>query len=810
MDEVTYKSLLIVNDSSDAQVTLYLYPKWDFLCWISFESKIIKPNQKYLHRSENGFKFELVARFEDNRSKRILLGPEQWVEDKLLKITGSVVLTVGKLEDFPTEKRVCLRQFHRSKEIQTGTSGKRNLYEILGLNMVQVRKMPKEEQIKAIKKGFHREIQRWHPDKNFGDDETAKEIFAAYEILKDDEKRARYHNEADYDGGWLSLKRYKAIFKPERYSDEQKIAFKKRMMMFAASLGMTIVGIAVSAGTAGLAAPVAVALGGVFGGSFAGAGLQSLQHTVNRESVTNECDTKKWLMKAGIGFVGGAATGGAAVGITAGVAGLGSAAMESAALTAGQYIGIGAGSGAVGGVASALTSDAGRKFADGQDVTWKQVLGHAACGAAVGAAAGAAGGAVTKSLVSSQTSAATANLKGEIGEQIVILTGARRLDVLARNVSRALTENGTEAVMGSVAQFAEERLDDSVENQSPGGHLVNGAKNMAVSAAAGVAQEASCAIASHAFNEIKVRERANKWLIAPLDDEDITLGRAREELSKENNEHRVNWKSEGKYAFCYQPLDNEEPLLAEPGTRGLSTIFEDANHNESDVLDAPEDSKLRYISEGKWISKMVVSYFLDGKKSTQEGSETDKFVPVPSAAREVEVRFQVRRPFWGDILKYDPLKKCWQPHVFRYHRPPTLRTFAISGRLWYETAMEVGDETEECRFKYISEGHWTSRMIVSYFFNGNQAKQEVSGSGECVTIPSTARQVEVKFQVMRPFWGDIKKYDRFKGCWCQSNESHVFKYDTPPARRTFTISGSLWFEAVTRVSNEHHEEANEM
>lgn len=27
-----YKSLLIVNESSNAQVTLYLYPTWDFIC----------------------------------------------------------------------------------------------------------------------------------------------------------------------------------------------------------------------------------------------------------------------------------------------------------------------------------------------------------------------------------------------------------------------------------------------------------------------------------------------------------------------------------------------------------------------------------------------------------------------------------------------------------------------------------------------------------------------------------------------------------------------------------------------------------
>ncbi|KAJ7340089.1 hypothetical protein OS493_002815 [Desmophyllum pertusum] len=95
MDEEKYKSLLIVNESSDAQVTLYIYPRWDFICWLSAESKIIKPGEKYLHRSDEKFKFELVASFEDKRPKKILLEPEMWVEDKLLKISQSLDITEG-------------------------------------------------------------------------------------------------------------------------------------------------------------------------------------------------------------------------------------------------------------------------------------------------------------------------------------------------------------------------------------------------------------------------------------------------------------------------------------------------------------------------------------------------------------------------------------------------------------------------------------------------------------------------------------------------------------------------------------------
>lgn len=734
MGEERYKSLLIINESSDAWVTLYLYPSWDFLCWLSFESKIIKPNEKFLHRSSKVFKFELVAKFKDGRAKQILLESKEWVEDKVLKITNSPNLIEEKLEDFPAEKTICLRKAQRDKELES-TTGRRNLYEILGLNIDLVRKMPKEDQIKAIKKGFQIEIQRWHPDKNFGDDENAKEIIMAYEILRDEGKRARYHNEADYDKGWLSLKRYKAIFNPECFTEEQKKSYRHRMFTFAVSLGITVVGTGVTFGIAGLAAPVSVAVGGVFGGGSLGAGLQSLQHTVSRKSVVDEFDNKQWLKKAGIGFVGGAATAGAAVGITAAVAGLGGAAMESASLTIGQYVGIGAASGAVGGAATSLTTDA----ADGENVTWKQALAHAAVGAAVGAASGAAGGAVTKSVVGFETSTASANLRGEIGEQVAILTGARRLGrILFQRIPRVLTENGMETFMGSVAQFTEERLDDSVENRHPGEHVVKGVKNVAMR----LVQESVSSVASHAFNEIQVRKRVkskhSQQLITPLVDDDtsvvgprmdgendnITRERIRCELSEVNNEHRVNWRHHSKYSFSYQPLVSEEPSLEEGAT--LNTIFEeDGVHHQSG-------------DETVWHSTIV---------------DRDDDVSVQS---------------------------------------------------------NVCVEQEDCKVKYISEGYWASKMIVSYFLKEKKITQEVCGSMKSVTVPGNSTQLEVKFQVSRPFWGDIKKYDRFKRCWAKPDQPHVFKYDIPPPYRTFTISGGLWYEAVMRVSNEYHDETKEM
>ena len=495
MSDEQYKSLLIVNESKDASITLYIYVSCDLLCWMSFRSKIILPGEEYLYRSKDSFKFKLVARFED-KSKKKLLKPKTWVADILLKVTEDLRLKEGKLEDFPSEKRVCLRKLQRDKKIKT-TSGKRNLYAILGLDIDQIRHMPIEEQRAAITKGFRKQIKRWHPDKNFGNEDKAKEVIMAWVVL---EKRARYHNEADYHKGWLSFSRWRAIFNPERFTIVQKKAYKKRMKMFAVSLGTGIVGVVLIAVTAGLAAPAVVAAGGVLGSALAGAGFQSLQQTVDGKSVvTEECDTKQWLLKAGIGFVSGAAIGGATVGITAGVAGLGNSVMKSAALKMGQSIKIGAGTGSVGGAVSSVASDVGRKFVDGEEVTLKQAVCHVAFGASIGAAAGIAGGAFSKASVASRTSAATANLEAEVGEQIAVRTGAKSIgNALAKKVPGALIRGGAEVVLGTAAQFVEERLDDSVENQSLGQHLSRGAANFTCNALKVGVRETTTGLVLHA------------------------------------------------------------------------------------------------------------------------------------------------------------------------------------------------------------------------------------------------------------------------------------------------------------------------
>ena len=779
-----YKSLLIRNDSSDAILTLYLYAEWDRICWISKESKIIYPSDKCLYRSKKRFQFEVVARFDDRKDKKseddsqtdkkdeedkqdkpkkkkqVLREVQEWKEDKLLKITGffgseSLDVVEGDLAYYPEDKQICLRKLQRDKELKV-TSGGRNLYEILGLDMATVRKMSKEEQNEAIRRGYRTQIRRWHPDNNCGDEEIAKEIILAYELLQDEARRARYNNLADYDGGWLSWRRYKAIFKPECVNEEQKKAYRKRMCMFAASLAMTAIGIGLTVGTAGLAAPALVAVGAVLGGGLIGGGFQSLQHTLNQRAIVDDCLFKEWLMKAGIGFLGGAATGGAAAGFTAAITGLGSAALESVAITAGQYVGVGAATGATGGVAASIASDAGRKFVDGEQITWKQAVGHAVSGGVIGAATGIAGGAVTKAIVAGQASAASANLEGEIVEQVAIVTGARRFgNVLAKTIPRMLTENGAEAVMGTVSRFAEERLDDSVENQSPCDHVVDGMKNVAANTVMGAAREFTAAGVSHGWNEVvKVRPKLKKELQNPPSSEamnktdQVTQQKRRRQIrfkmDIKNNEHLHKWR-DGKCSAKYQPLFDEN----------TSAVAKEINKK----FDLPEENKedRNCRRTGKWPS---------GYQPLSKEETSSQSLPPTSDS---------------DLSDYGE-----------------------------DNASKINLEEANGKVKYISKGAWFSKMIVSYVLNEETIVKEVRGSGSLVDIPSVARDIEVKFQVRRPFWGDIWKYDRFGGYWCEPYQPHVFCYDSPPIHRTFTISGGLWYEAVMRVSDEYHEETKQM
>ena len=350
----------------------------------------------------------------------------------------------------------------------------------------------------------------------------------------------------------------------ECFTEEQKEAYACKLRFLCLSGLAFVVGIGLTALTAGAAAPAVVVCGAVFGGGFTGAGMLSGMDTISKKSF--ECNLKSWLLKAEFGFLGGAITGGAAVSITAGVVGIGSAALESSAVTFGQYAGIGGASGSVGGVASSLATDAARKFVDGEEVTWKECLGHAFVGGIIGAVTGALGGLATKGIVNRQTTAGSVALEGEVVEQAAILKGARRFGYpLAQSITRKLTESGTEAVMGTAAGFIEERLDDAVKNQHPMKHVKNGAikvvANVGKTMVSGAVEVAAASI-NHAKNELAIRKRMRGKTFETKNEKQKFRRTIRHTASVKNKEHVINWRS-AKGSGGYERLAETHELCEE-------------------------------------------------------------------------------------------------------------------------------------------------------------------------------------------------------------------------------------------------------
>ena len=357
------RSILIDNKTDDASLTLYIYCSWDPLCWLSYSSKIINAGGKYLYRCESSFKFEIKGKADKKKKMKTLCSTRMWEKDTLFRVTGSYndpKVEEKDLSEYPQEKQLCVRRENMGKEISVDCG--RNLYEILRLNMKEVRGKTLEEQNEMIKKAYHREIRRWHPDRNqeVVDDHICKEIIVAYDILRDPEKRARYNNEADYNNGWLSKSRWKSIFRPDCHTEEQKKEYRKRMCLMALSLGLVIG----SAVLGGLGLGVGVGIGGIVAADvLSGGGVQSLLRATNRESVVDGCDSKKYLMSLGIGAAAGALLGGLWVGITRASSVVGNAAV--------QYLTRGTAKGSVRGVISSVADKVDKKLVSEKDVSRK-------------------------------------------------------------------------------------------------------------------------------------------------------------------------------------------------------------------------------------------------------------------------------------------------------------------------------------------------------------------------------------------------------------------------------------------------------
>ena len=347
------RSLLVVNESSEAYLKLKLYFRGDLVCYMPHTSRVFKPNEKFFYTTEWQHKLELVALFKGKKKpKKVLLKPQQWVRKRYVRITESLDVIEDDLSYYPEEEKEGLRKWNRDKELEF-TDGQRNLYGILRLDENEVRAMSKDEQDKEITRAFLRELQIWHPDHNEdGDDEVVRELIWAYGTLQDREKRARYNNLADYDKGWLSGKRFKAVFWPECETMAQSLAWKKRMGLLALSAGLTIGGIVAVVLTAGFSCPLLL--------SVISGGINSLSETISKEAVLDGCNVKQWLLSTGIGYLLAFLPGGAAIGT--------SLILKSAALSVIEFTGIRIAIAAGCATASSLGTDAKKYFIDGRQI----------------------------------------------------------------------------------------------------------------------------------------------------------------------------------------------------------------------------------------------------------------------------------------------------------------------------------------------------------------------------------------------------------------------------------------------------------
>ncbi|VDI31717.1 Hypothetical predicted protein [Mytilus galloprovincialis] len=795
------KSVLVKNNTNDNDGILYLYSIHDPLCWISSSSKIVKPGHSYLYRSVNKFRFEIQVK--NQKSKTTVVDVRKWEKDLNFTIFDINDVKESDLEDHDLDKTICIRKLNIEKDGEI--DGGRNLYEILNLNFKEIRKLKREDQDQKIKQAFRQEILRWHIDKagKHGDHKMAREVILAYDVLRNREKRADYHNKVNYSEGWLSTSRWKSIFATECETYEQKLRYKKRMGMMALSLGISVGGLALSVFTAGTVVPV-IAICGPLGAGFLGGGIQSFFRTINQNSVEKGCDWGDYGKSFGFGFIGGAIAGGAGVGIAAGIAGISSAATLASASTMGQSIGIGASSAAVAGVALSLAADAERKFVDKVDVTWKQVVGHAVVGAVIGALSGTAVGAVAGALAGMSAEVSSTNIERKV------LLGIKRYRVsISKCLAKGATNKSTESVLGSLTGFIEEHMDDDRENRPISEHIKESGTNIVVSVFKDAASGVISTTAEHFGNEIKVHLKAvasndgdNGGSSANAESSDGTVnvphvGEAENSDSIKNNTESKQHKRQR--IRCEIDKKSRLTWIETTVKAKYNQLADDCFSNKCD-LDIDDIIVEEYSDESDLdIDDILFEEYND------ESDLDDLIVEVDSD--------ESRSNFDSDDIGYSN-DWCEDDGITDSSGDVNFDANSVEG----DSDTEISD-SEDCvcikaetnaRFKYISEGLWKSKMIVEYRYNNKPMQTETSGSGTAIEIPIDAEDVKVYFKVMRfiSTWCDLKKWDRFEKQWF--DEPHIFTYKCPPEQRTFTLSGSLYFEGVTHISNEMHDDVNEI
>ncbi len=313
-----YKAILVKNKTKKASVILNLYHRHNPLCWWSREPKSIEPGKQYYYRAKEAYKYKLQLQNtgQEKRTEISTIFPaKKWEADKLLTVEdytdGRVSFDEQDLSEYPEQWQICIRR--KNMEDETSCESARDFYGILKLDMRDVREKTLEEQDKMIKKAYRRQMLIFHPDRNkdFADDHISKEINDAYKILRDREKRALYHDLTDYNRGWLSLSRWKAIFKPEAHGKNEKW---KRIGLLFFSATCVVGGVVLTIMTGGLGLPVAIACD-VAAGALIGGAVRGAFRTISKDSIENGVKVKKYAKS----FLIGAAIGAVTVGLSAGI-----------------------------------------------------------------------------------------------------------------------------------------------------------------------------------------------------------------------------------------------------------------------------------------------------------------------------------------------------------------------------------------------------------------------------------------------------------------------------------------------------------
>ena len=411
MADSEYKAILVKNEATNATVFLDVFSEWDPICWMAIQKKSIEPGRKYFHRDKDSFKYKiriLDKKDPENKKTETIYPVTKWNEDKLISVirrSPGFGCNVEDLSEYPEERQICIRR--KNMEDETSFEYGRNLYAILKLDIKEVRKHTPEEQDKIIRKAYHKQMLIFHPDRNpdSADSHICQEIVMAYSILGDREKRAKYHDLTDFNGGWLSKSRWKAIFKPEAHGSNES---KKRIGLLVFSAVMLAGGLAITICTGGLGLP-AFFCGNIAAGLLIGGSIQGAFRVASYDSIQKGVSVKNYAKSFAIGAVVGAAGGAACSGIASAILGVESTVLSVAEAGAGELVGSGAATGATNGALASISSDVDSAVVDGESKCVGEVVVNAIKGAVVGSSVGMVCSGISKAEVKIRTM-----VKGEV------------------------------------------------------------------------------------------------------------------------------------------------------------------------------------------------------------------------------------------------------------------------------------------------------------------------------------------------------------------------------------------------------------